>query len=151
MFVGYKERVAIIGDLSSGKHSIFKLIMGMYKADKYERIEIETKKAKKGRKNLKAIIASRQADDKDKKDDQDAPVESTKPKERQGYQLLQSSLQIFNKSIKEFHPLDLRVNICNLDKDSFLVTGTLKENVDPDKIHGEEKIISGFIHFDLAG
>ena len=43
------------------------------------------------------------------------------------------------------------MNICSLDKDSFLVTGTLRENVDPDKIHSQDKIIEGLKHFDLAG
>lgn len=149
LFVGYKERVAFVGDFSSGKHSIFKMIMGIYKADKYEKIEIEAKKTKKGRKNLKTVIASRQQEDKDK--NEPIPLETVEIKNKQGYQLLTSSVQIFNKNIKEFHPLDLRANICSLDKDSFLVTGTLKENVDPDKIHTPDKITEAFVHFDLAG
>lgn len=151
MFVGDKERVAIIGDYSSGKHSLFKLIMGMYKFDKYEKIELEAKKTKKVRKNLKAVIASRQGDEKDGKELQPVSQENAKSKDKLGYQLLQSSIQIFSKNVKEFHPLDLRMNICSLDKDSFLVTGTLRENVDPDKIHTQEKIIEGLVHFDLAG
>ena len=43
------------------------------------------------------------------------------------------------------------MNICSLDKDSFLVTGSLKENVDPDKIHTPEKIIEALVHFNIAG
>jgi hypothetical protein len=49
------------------------------------------------------------------------------------------------------HPMDLRANICSLDKDSFLITGSLEDNVNPDGIHNLEKMIQALKHFDIAG
>lgn len=155
MNVGLKERVAIVGDSSSGKRSLFKLILGMFKADKMEKI-VETKVSiaqKKKQTNLKKIIASRQTDGK-KTTENEAEMVPLNPKaveKTTGYQKIDYSLQIFNKNIKELHPMELRANICSLDKDSFLVTGSLEENVNPDCIHGLEKMVQALKHFDIAG
>jgi ABC-type multidrug transport system fused ATPase/permease subunit len=47
--------------------------------------------------------------------------------------------------------MELRAYITNLDKDSYLVFGTLKDNLDPDGIHTEDTIIQALKHFDLIG
>lgn len=47
--------------------------------------------------------------------------------------------------------MELRAHITNLDRDSFLLFGTLKDNLDPDGIHEEENIIEALKHFDLIG
>ena len=45
----------------------------------------------------------------------------------------------------------LRAYISNLDKDSFMLFGTLKDNLDPDGLHETEILIRALKHFDLVG
>ena len=47
MKVRQGERVAIIGPSGSGKHSLFKLILGLYKPDNFEQEEEQEEKKKK--------------------------------------------------------------------------------------------------------
>jgi DNA modification methylase len=47
--------------------------------------------------------------------------------------------------------MELRSHITNLDRDSFLLFGTLKDNLDPDGIMEEDVIIEALKHFDLIG
>lgn len=62
-----------------------------------------------------------------------------------------SKFYLFGKSIDQYHPMELRAYISNLDKDSFMMQGTLRENLDPDGILQQEEIMDALIHFDLVG
>lgn len=61
------------------------------------------------------------------------------------------SITIFEKDLRLYHPSELRANVCNLDKNCFIITGSLRDNLDPDNIHTLEEILDALKYFDLAG
>ena len=114
MNIRYGERVAIFGPPSSGKHTIFRLLMGIVTPD-------------------------------DDSDELRAPMDENLEKP------LSTKITLFEKDLRLYHPSEIRANMCNLDKNSFIMTGTLRNNLDPDNVHTFDEILEALKYFDLAG
>lgn len=123
--VGYGDKVALIGSSGSGKHSLFKVLLDLYQPDYFNS-------------NIKSSILG---------------VNSQGwilDEDRQKYGK-KSSVHIYNRPTSEYHPMELRLFVTNLDRDSFVFEGTLLDNVDPDRLSSQSEVIAALKHFDLIG
>ncbi len=58
---------------------------------------------------------------------------------------------LLGKSLDQYHPMELRAYISNLNQNSFVLCGTLKDNIDPDRLYSVDVLFKALKHFDLAG
>lgn len=125
-----REKVAIIGGSGSGKHSIFKIILGVYKPN--------------------AVFDTRQSCRMSQVFHGARFSGWFMPQDR-AHNFQNSSLRILGRTLEEFDPQELRSQVSNLDEESFLFQGSLKENLDPEETIPIHVLIDALIHVDLLG